>query len=784
MNKSMFSCFFFAIINMVKLMKKGKLIICPHEEKMKILSSRKLEDGFINTRFMTKEEFFQHYFYTYDIDLYYYLMKTYNWHLDVVKEYLSYLPVISIEEEYKDDKLLFLQDLKKELLEKKYISVNRTFHKYLESYEIEVIGYYDFDLYEERILHYTNSYSTNPIKSSCFSFSTMEEEISFVCSKIRDLLKMGVDISHIYLCNVSEDYYYTIHKMFSFYQIPINIPYQNSLFTTPAIVEYLKTGEIPEDASDEIVHKAIQVFNQFSGYSLDDEVVKELLIDCFKHTYLDNIIIEKAVSIVDLKRSSFSPLDYVFVVGMNQEVLPSIAKDTGFLGDSLKEKVSMYTSVYWNQREKKIVYSLLSNISHLTMSYKLATPFMSYYPSSFLMENGISVEEYDVKYSYSHFYNKMKLAEKMDTFSVYGEKEKDLELLYSKYDIPYLKYSHSFTGILNDSYLQNLTYPIVLSYTSLNTYNECRFAYYLKYVLKLDSFQDSFSSFVGSMYHHILSLWKSSSFDLEEEYQNYLQKRELNFKEKMLLIRIKKDLLAFIEILKSQDLLMGYDGILTEEKVEVDISTSVSVRFVGYIDKILFYQKIEDTYFSIIDYKTGNIDTHIEPLKYGLHMQLPVYLYLIHYGRVFANPIFTGVYYQNILFSYPTWSLKLEKEKKDRYFLQGYSIDQIDQLERFDSTYENSELIKSMKYSEKGFGAYSKVMDSDTLFSLIKYTKKIIEEKTDSILHGDFKIDPKIYAGVNVSCRFCPFQDVCFHKEYDNVYLDKVEDLSFLGGEE
>ena len=55
---------------MVKLMKKGKLIICPHEEKMKILSSRKLEDGFINTRFMTKEEFFQHYFYTYDIENY------------------------------------------------------------------------------------------------------------------------------------------------------------------------------------------------------------------------------------------------------------------------------------------------------------------------------------------------------------------------------------------------------------------------------------------------------------------------------------------------------------------------------------------------------------------------------------------------------------------------------------------------------------------------------------------------------------------------------------------
>ena len=36
----------------------------------------------------------------------------------------------------------------------------------------------------------------------------MEEEVSFVCSKIRKLLKRGVDISHIFLTNVSSDYYY------------------------------------------------------------------------------------------------------------------------------------------------------------------------------------------------------------------------------------------------------------------------------------------------------------------------------------------------------------------------------------------------------------------------------------------------------------------------------------------------------------------------------------------------------------------------------------------------
>jgi ATP-dependent helicase/DNAse subunit B len=166
-------------------------------------------------------------------------------------------------------------------------------------------------------------------------------------------------------------------------------------------------------------------------------------------------------------------------------------------------------------------------------------------------------------------------------------------------------------------------------------------------------------------------------------------------------------------------------------------------------------------------------------------MQLPVYLYLIHYGRVFSNPIFTGIYYQNILFPYPTWSEKLEKEKKERTYLQGYSTDNVDILERFDSTYQDSELIRSMKYTpEKGFGAYSKVLDDDTLYQMIQYTKDMIDKETNSILDAKFPIQPKIYAGDNIACKYCEYRDLCYVKEKDYKYLDKVEDLSFLGGEE
>ena len=372
----------------------------------------------------------------------------------------------------------------------------------------------------------------------------------------------------------------------------------------------------------------------------------------------------------------------------------------------------------------------------------------------------------------------------LDKYNLYGERNEYLDKLYSNYSIPYNTYDNKFTGINNDTYLTHLNYPLRLSYTALNSYNECSFKYYLKYVLKIDEFESTFPAFIGSLYHEILSLYKKTGFDLDTEFNKYLEKRDLSLKEKLLLVRIKKDLIKFVEVLKKQDSYTTYKDELYEKGVEIDLNKKVSVKFIGYIDKIMYYKNIEDTYFSIVDYKTGNIDTHIEAMKYGLHMQLPVYLYLIHYGRIFTNPIFTGIYYQNILFNYPTYSDNLDKELKDRYLLKGYSTDDTNILEKFDSTYKSSELIKSMSYSDdKGFSRYSKIIDNDTMYNLIKYVKDEISNKTDKILDGDFSINPKIYDKDNAG-KYCTYKDICFMKDKDIKYLEKIENLDFLGGEE
>ena len=286
------------------------------------------------------------------------------------------------------------------------------------------------------------------------------------------------------------------------------------------------------------------------------------------------------------------------------------------------------------------------------------------------------------------------------------------------------------------------------------------------------------------MYHKVLSLYKNNNFDLEKEYRKYIEKRDLSLKEKFLLIRIKKELEILISKIKEQEEYTDYDEYYFEKEAKVSLDKNISVNFVGYIDKIMFYREIEDTYFSIVDYKTSSsIDTDILPVKHGLNMQLPVYLYLIHYSKIFKSPIFTGIYYQNVLFKYMTWTKNIDNEKEKQYLLKGYSTDNTDILEKFDKTYEDSKLIKSMSYKD-GFGRYSKILSDEDVYNLVRFTKKHIEEKTDEILNRDFSINPKVYKKKNISCEYCQFKDLCYTTDKDIKYLDTVEDLSFLGGEE
>ena len=766
-------------------LENNMLIICPNEEKLKILNSLEQEDKLYNLKFMTKEEYLGNYFFTYQDSAILYLMKKYHYKVDVCRVYLSYFYVIEDDKKYKNKKLIFLQGLKRELKKQGLLEYNPAFKEYLKGKKKMVLNYPKLDLFERIALGADEIEERDRVDLFVTEYKTMEEEVNGVALEILNLLKQGVDIHKIYLTNVSKDYLYTIDRIFSYYKIPINLPMNYPIYGSDIVKEYLHTGNIDLENSNRITKKLVSILN--SLIDLDDGSLEyhDLLVSKIKAATISSEEYLDAVQVGDIEKQEFYDDEYVFVLGLNQDNLPKLEKDTQYISDKDKDEVLLYSTDLKNKLAKTSMMNIFSSIKNLYLSYKLQTPFQSMYPSSIIEEYKIKVvEKKEDSYTFSHRYNELRLGAKLDTYYRYQEISPMLKELYTHYHISYQTYDNSFKGINHDTYLENLPYPLKLSYTSLNSYNECKFKYYLNYVLKLNTFQDTFAAFIGSLYHRILQLYKNTNFDFESEYQKYLEKRELSLKEKVLLVRFKKELLDLLEEEKKQDLILGYNDELHEKKIDISLRKDIEVVFTGTIDKIMYYKKIEDTYFAIVDYKSGTVDTRLEKMKYGLSMQLPVYLYLINYSKVFENPIFTGIYYQNILFNYPSFDKKsIEDIKKDRIKLQGYSTDDLAVLERFDPTYENSEVIKSMKYTDKGFYHYAKVLNDKEVYDIIYYTKKVIEKNMNEILEGEFTINPKVYDGKNLSCEFCEFKDICYHTQKDTVYLDKVDDLSFLESE-
>ncbi len=130
------------------------------------------------------------------------------------------------------------------------------------------------------------------------------------------------------------------------------------------------------------------------------------------------------------------------------------------------------------------------------------------------------------QYNNSNIYNKIRLSNLLDLYSKYGVVTKETSKLLSNYpDINYLSYNNKFKGIDKSKLDKN----ILLSYSTLDNYYRCSFRYYIDSVLKLGIFEETFMTFIGSLYHYILSIMDKENFDLDKEYDNFIKKKVIKF---------------------------------------------------------------------------------------------------------------------------------------------------------------------------------------------------------------------------------------------------------------
>ena len=427
----------------------------------------------------------------------------------------------------------------------------------------------------------------------------------------------------------------------------------------------------------------------------------------------------------------------------------------------------------------------IKNTKNLIITTKLTSSLGVHYLSSLNDDLGLEIDKPKMDYNYSNLHNQLLLGEKIDTFIKYGEKEENLELLYSNYpELCYRSYNNDYKMLNEDKLKSYMKNRLVLSYSAMNTYYQCRFRYYLSNVLKLNIFEETFYTVLGNLFHYILSIALKKEINLKQEYHNYLSKCNYSFnsREKFFLSILEEDLEFIIATIKKQNEVNSLDKTYFEEKIEIDKSSSdMEIIFKGFIDKMMTNDN-EDI-ISIIDYKTGNPDLNLNNIIYGLDLQLPVYVYLAR--NKFPNARIAGFYLQKILNNEISRDNKhtYESLKEDKLKLQGYSNSDISILEKFDASYYESKMIKGMRTTSKGL-ASKKVLTDEQIDKLENITENKINEAIDNILKGQFQINPKRVGMNNLGCKYCKFKDICFLTEGNIENLKEYKNMEFLGGDE
>ena len=745
----------------------------------------------LNIKIITLSELKKNYIYDYDYKSILYVSNKYNCIPSIARKYIE--NTYYINNEYKSKKIELLTKIKNDLEENNLLIKNNLYRKFLNNkdivlYNLKYVDKYYLNIIEElsstnNIITYNEEKETSIKK--IYRCNNSEEEISFVCSKICELIKSEIDINNIKLTNVKSDYTYIIRKTFKLFNIPINIKSDESIKSTIIVKKFKelynenisevmnKISELITNNYEKDIYKSIlNVVNKYSDSNYMD--VKEILFDDIDNIKIKRDEFKNAVNIIDFKSDLISDNDYVFLINFNEGIIPINHKDEDYLNDIEKNNLGIDTSFTLNEKETNEVIETIKTTHNLILTYSEYNQNNKIYVSSAYSSDILEEEKVNLNFNNSNNYNKLRLLSEKDDNNKYGTLSSDLLTLSAHYkDEPYLTYNNKYKKISNDKLKNYLSKGLTLSYSSMNTFYQCSFRYYLDNILRVNKYEERFDAVLGSIFHEVLSkCFINDDYDVIDNYEKLISESTYPFNEseKFFLENLKNELLLIIDTIKEQLKYTSLKQSMYEKEIKIDISSDVKVTFKGFVDKILYDEFNGEKIVVIIDYKTGNPLLNINNSLYGLDMQLPVYIYLIK--SEIKNVRIGGFYLQKILSN-----VNSLQKRKESLKLQGYSNEDIDILEKVDSSYENSCVIKSLRTTQNGFYSYSKIINDEQIDTLYNIVESKVKEARNKILNTEFDINPKEMDDKNIGCKFCKYKDICYMTSSDIVKLKKIDNV-------
>ncbi|MEG1719008.1 MAG: PD-(D/E)XK nuclease family protein [Clostridia bacterium] len=505
---------------------------------------------------------------------------------------------------------------------------------------------------------------------------------------------------------------------------------------------------------------------------------------------------------------------YVFVIGLCDGVFPSIVPDNKIITNSERQQLETFGIALSKEYEEQIfverfyAYKAFSQAKDkIFLSYSKSSQdkesYMSYFLKSvLLLFPNCKLLDFSTRTFADRIYRELSAIEILASNYNLIDEDVVIKILYDYFSekigekyIDKILVNPDFTKdekVEDSSKISNL-YPndIKISSTKASVYFTCQFKYFCQYVLKLSPQQVMSFDFlqIGTFVHSILEQTLDKAVELKGSISN-LTEDEINAisskacddylkenlsseqsNERFLYIfnRVSKTVAKVItnitdEFSKSKfktkavELKIGDDGV---SPIKIELASGKKISINGKVDRVDVFEKDNEQYIRVVDYKTGNKDFSFTDINNGQELQLFIYLFsIIENGRKVLGDNLKpagAIYFPakldviKVARNNNNNNFEISKEHSKKEKIKGLIL-------------KNDEVLNAMQTEDDGIylskkKSSSKLATDSQFLSLEKHILSLITEMGNGILNGNVTLNPYLFD--KSGCDNCDFKSVC-----------------------
>ena len=213
------------------------------------------------------------------------------------------------------------------------------------------------------------------------------------------------------------------------------------------------------------------------------------------------------------------------------------------------------------------------------------------------------------------------------------------------------------------------------------------------------------------------------------------------------------------------------DANLKPLKVSLTEEREISLR--GRIDRLDLYEKNQESYLRVIDYKSGKNEVDEEEMHAGLQLQLPAYMNVFRENFAQEKPIAAGMFYYYLDQPLPTLGQATDLEKQIRGFhkMQGMFLGEGDLLNAMDHTFQNTGIgdsIAAKRLKNGNMQRNRQIVSREKMDMILEENLVHIHRTIQEIHEGKITIQP-YQTPKRDACNNCSYGAIC---QFDEAFLD------------